>query len=546
MVRLLLMEKDPSSPDSLLTHLRGREEFLLHTVETPIRAREALRQGEFEVILAHHPEGIDLLSSLRREGIRIPFVLCTDRYDPEEESRSLQAGADYYLWNDPAHRSSLDSVLQNLASRWRKEMEAERENQIMRSVLDATPLAVAVIKNHRIIWMNDLMPRKLGYRKHELLGTDPLHLIPGEEEHQRIDEGLFERVSSHGWGTVETEIRRKDGSPLSCRLRSRLIDPADPSKGHIVIGQDISDYTHIRELLRKSEMRYQTLLDRANSIVLRVDPSGKIKFINRFGEEFFGYEPGELVGKHMVGTVVPAHSRSGRDLAAMVVDVMRNPEEYEINVNENMKKNGERVWVTWTNRAIRDEEGNLLEMVSIGTDITDRTTDERTFRIGTAAWKSAVLEDTDIEEDVFEAAYSISVEISREGREGKPVGTAFMLGDSQNVLDKSRQLILNPFEGHPAAARCITNPDLKETLKELAQLDGAFVVSGRGVVEAAGRYITIDTSRTAVPKGLGTRHASVAGITQETKAVGIVVSQSGGRISIFKDGRIVRIITLNE
>jgi PAS domain S-box-containing protein len=293
-------------------------------------------------------------------------------------------------------------------------------------------------------------------------------------------------------------------------------------------------------------MRYQTLLDKANSIVLRVDPTGKIKFINTFGEQFFGYTAEELVGQNMVGTILSARSRSGRDLAAMVVDLMRNPDEYEINVNENMKKNGERVWIAWTNKAIRDEQGNLVEMVSIGNDISDRMVDEKSTYIRAAPWKATVLQNTDIAEEVFEAAYSISVELSREGREGKPIGTAFMLGDAQRVLDKSRQLILNPLEGHPASSRCITNPELKETIKELAQLDGAFVVSGDGIVEAAGRYITIDTSQTTVPKGLGTRHASVAGITQETNAVGIVVSQSGGRISIFKDGRIVRIITLNE
>jgi diadenylate cyclase len=545
MFRLLLLEKDTSSP-VLLSRLRGRDEVLLHTSDTSSEALDTIRQGGFEVILAHHPESIAFLISLRAQGIRIPFVLFADRYDAAEESQALQEGADYYLWNDPVRISLLDSVIRNCVTRWREEERVLQENEIMKSVLDATPLAVAVVKDHRIIWVNNLMPRKLGYSKHELLGTDPLQLIQEEEEHRRIDRGLFTNLSSRGWGTVEAEIHRKDGSPLSCRLRSRLLDPADPSQGHIIIGQDISDYMHIRDLLRKSEMRYQTLLDQANSIVLRVDPTGKIKFINKFGEQFFGYTAEELIGKNIIGTILSARSRSGRDLAAMVVDLMRNPEEYEINVNENMKKNGERVWVAWTNKAIRDDQGNLVEMVSIGNDITDRMVDEKNTHIRAAPWKTVVLQNTDIKEEVFEAAYTISVELSREGREGKPVGTAFMLGDAQNVLDKSRQLILNPFEGHPRSSRCITNPELKETIKELAQLDGAFVVSGNGVVEAAGRYITIDTSQATVPKGLGTRHASVAGITQDTKAVGIVVSQSGGRISIFRDGRIVRIITLNE
>ncbi|MDD1660502.1 MAG: diadenylate cyclase [Methanomicrobiales archaeon] len=157
-----------------------------------------------------------------------------------------------------------------------------------------------------------------------------------------------------------------------------------------------------------------------------------------------------------------------------------------------------------------------------------------------SAWVRDLLAGSDVDLRVFEAVFRIAVEISREGREGKPVGTAFIVGDSPEVLARSRQLILNPFEGHPREARMIENPDLSENIKEFALLDGAFVVSGNGIIEAAGRYITIDTSGVRIPKGLGTRHGSVAGITLATQAVGLVVSQSGGRISVFRNGRMVK------
>ena len=104
-------------------------------------------------------------------------------------------------------------------------------------------------------------------------------------------------------------------------------------------------------------------------------------------------------------------------------------------------------------------------------------------------------------------------------------------------------MILNPFEGHAKESRMITNGEIREMIKELAQLDGAFVVSGDGLIEAAARRITIEMSNVQIPKGLGTRHASVAGITQVTNAIGIVVSQSGGKISIFRNGRIIQEIS---
>jgi trk system potassium uptake protein TrkH len=155
-------------------------------------------------------------------------------------------------------------------------------------------------------------------------------------------------------------------------------------------------------------------------------------------------------------------------------------------------------------------------------------------------WKSDLLAGTDIRPETFEAVFSTAVEISREGREGKPVGTAFVVGDSPGVLARSKQLILNPFEGHDPAKRLITDPSNVENVKEFALLDGVFIVSGAGVLEAAGRYLTIDTSTVRIPMGLGTRHGSVAGITRATNSVGIVVSQSGGRITVFRRGEMVK------
>ncbi|NTW92810.1 MAG: PAS domain S-box protein, partial [Methanoregulaceae archaeon] len=437
-------------------------------------------------------------------------------------------------------------VIRNLVLHRETEEQMVQDNAIMRAIHDASPVAACVIKDHQIVWVNAIIPRKLGYTECELIGSDPTLLFPDDEEHRRIDAGLYKDSPEGGWGMVEGLLKRKDGTLINCHLLSRPIDPADPGKGLIVIGQDITDYVRIRDLLRKSEVRYQDLLDSANSIVLRVDTRGTIRFINKFGAAFFGYTPEDLAGKNIVGTILPQKSRTGRDLVKMVRDVMQNPEEFEVNVNENMKRDGERVWIAWTNRAIRDEQGRIVEMVSIGNDITDRKINPEDLLSGTAPWISTFLEGTDIREEVFEDVYSLALELSREGREGKPIGTTFLIGSAADVMAKSTQLILNPFEGHAPSTRNVTSPEIRETVKELSQIDGAFVISGDGTIQAAGRYITIDTSRASIPRGLGTRHASVAGITQETPAVGIVLSQSGGKISLFKDGRIFRVITVKD
>ncbi len=146
---------------------------------------------------------------------------------------------------------------------------------------------------------------------------------------------------------------------------------------------------------------------------------------------------------------------------------------------------------------------------------------------------------TDVSPEVLGPVIRVAVEIAREGREGQAIGTSFVVGDTENVLNNSKQFVLNPFHGHHETKRQITDSGVRGNIKEFAQLDGAFLVSGTGVVEAAGRCITVDLSNVDLPGGLGSRHSSVAGITQVTKSVGVVVSQSGGLISIFRDGKIV-------
>jgi DNA integrity scanning protein DisA with diadenylate cyclase activity len=106
-------------------------------------------------------------------------------------------------------------------------------------------------------------------------------------------------------------------------------------------------------------------------------------------------------------------------------------------------------------------------------------------------------------------------------------------------MQYSKQFVLNPFRGHLEAERQIADAGIQGTIKEFAQLDGAFLITGTGVIESAGRCITVDTSQVNLPGGMGSRHSSIAGITRVTKSVGVVVSQSGGRISIFRDGKIV-------
>jgi len=142
--------------------------------------------------------------------------------------------------------------------------------------------------------------------------------------------------------------------------------------------------------------------------------------------------------------------------------------------------------------------------------------------------------------EVIERVVDIASELGSEGREGRAVGAIFVIGDTDHVLPLTRQLVLNPFKGYPAQDRNILAYSLEETVKELATLDGAFIVRGDGVMETCGAYIrTTGQPEYELPQGLGARHHAAAAITAVTDSIAVTVSESTGSITIFRGGRII-------
>lgn len=153
--------------------------------------------------------------------------------------------------------------------------------------------------------------------------------------------------------------------------------------------------------------------------------------------------------------------------------------------------------------------------------------------IGITSIKEKVKDRIDLK--VLEATFNIATQIAREGREGKPAGALFVLGDAENVMKNSRALIINPFEGHEKSGRHLLDSKNLATIKEFALLDGALIVDSDGYALAAGRYIVGVSWDLYLQGGLGGRHLAGASITKTTKAISLVVS-STGTIRAFKDG----------
>jgi DNA integrity scanning protein DisA with diadenylate cyclase activity/mannitol/fructose-specific phosphotransferase system IIA component (Ntr-type) len=145
----------------------------------------------------------------------------------------------------------------------------------------------------------------------------------------------------------------------------------------------------------------------------------------------------------------------------------------------------------------------------------------------------------DIEPQVLEKILQIAVELSREGREGRPVGTTFVIGDYERVIRYCRQMVINPFRGYRDEEKNVLDPSLGETLKEFSTIDGAFIIRGDGVIMSAGTFLRPEKNPVNLPSGLGARHAASAALSSITGALAVVVSQSTGTVSLFKAGELL-------
>src|SRR5512140_1537495 len=140
---------------------------------------------------------------------------------------------------------------------------------------------------------------------------------------------------------------------------------------------------------------------------------------------------------------------------------------------------------------------------------------------------------------VVEALIHAAMEIGAEGYEGHAVGTIIVVGDSTAVMERSRQLTLNPFQGISEAERNALDPTIREAVKTFSVLDGAFIIREDGVVLAAGRYLLTMSRDVKLPMGLGARHSAAASMPAESKAIAITVSQTTGTVRVFREGEIV-------
>lgn len=185
----------------------------------------------------------------------------------------------------------------------------------------------------------------------------------------------------------------------------------------------------------------------------------------------------------------------------------------------------------------------LYNGIDIGTDKPEHIDSVSVIHLGEHIEKLDARDlrqlDTQVPLEALRAVVDLAVEIGREGREAEKIGTMFVIGDTKKVLSMSHSMNFNPFRGYNKEMRDVRNKEVREALKELSKLDGAFILSREGICESACMQVSPGVQDITISQGFGTRHASAAAISSATKAVAVVVSQSSGTVRIFQNGEVV-------
>ena len=273
--------------------------------------------------------------------------------------------------------------------------ELKKENlQLKKTVakLKADSEKYQAIFNHNLncIYMHDLSGNFLdandaalnlmGYSREEIPELNLSALIDADQLPAAVS-AIEENVKTGSQKRLtEYKVKKKEGTSGWVETESTLISQQGKPFAIHGVARDITRRKKAENALTTSEKKYRELVQSINSVILRLDTQGNILFINEFGKEFFGYTEKEIIGKNVVGTIVPKTESSGRNLATMIKDLGLHPERYINNENENMRKNGQRVWMAWTNKGIQVEAGNIMEILCVGNDITLRREAEEALR----------------------------------------------------------------------------------------------------------------------------------------------------------------------
>ncbi len=281
------------------------------------------------------------------------------------------------------------SILQEYPS-YEAIIRAAKEQRVMAAVIDNPPALYFLYKMGILDQFRYSAPLYTGEFHRAVRKGNATMLKLVEEGFAQISEKEYQAINRRWFGKEATALQPYF-RPIAIGLGTLILIVLFLVVWNRTLGKKVRERTRRleeevalnmkkTEALQKSEEKYRELVENANSIILRMDKEGRVTFFNEFAQGFFGFREEDIIGRNVVGTIVPEKEITGRDLAAMIADIGRNPQAYVTNENENMRSNGERVWIAWTNKPIFSPNGDVSEILCVGNDITERKHAEEALR----------------------------------------------------------------------------------------------------------------------------------------------------------------------
>lgn len=304
-------------------------------------------------------------------------------YNPEIDAyRWIQVNAVPEFKPGAGQPFQVYAIFEDITDRKHSEALIVQERDFISKVLAWIDSLVVVIDLHGYIIIFNRASEKLsGYQFSEVQDKPfwDILLLPQEREavKQTITDVIHKGIAKNFQNCWVT----KSGQKRMISWKNSVLTQPDGSVEYLLCtGLDITDAYEIEQALRESELKYRELVQNANSIIIRINTEGRLTFFNEYAENFYGYSEAEILGRSIIGTIVPEIDSSGKKLSRLVDDITSHPEKYAAYENENMLRSGERVWIAWTNKAIKNDQGQVTEILCIGNDISERRRAERAIR----------------------------------------------------------------------------------------------------------------------------------------------------------------------
>lgn len=276
--------------------------------------------------------------------------------------------------NASTAHGQIQELERKIADLERREASRNKEQDFIREVLYWIDSLVVVIDTRGyIVNFNRASERLSGYSFAEVSRQPFWDILLLPEEREGVKSTIKEvahrelpRYSHNAWVT-------KDGRIREISWKNSVLRDGEGNIEYILCtGLDITEQKQAEATLRESEAKYRELVEHANSIIMRLDQAGNITFFNEYAQQFFGYSENEIIGRNVIGTILPELDQAGDASSSLLANILEDPEKYSFNENENRLKNGKPVWISWTNKAICTADGELIGILCIGNDITKR------------------------------------------------------------------------------------------------------------------------------------------------------------------------------